>query len=182
MLLYNVVYVHKYACSLPLMWTLYVIMQAFSTGEYLKSLHWGHTSLNCLIKRQFKIPWISQHQPLRTQVRMWIKIASCYCVLITLERHISITNQPANTITGIIMWPGSLFFSDYVPTAALCRFWFHFFFFFFLYLHTNVWNVTTKPSWMSRHRFHEGRRGKWEEKLLISLPLACNFHPLSTAL
>lgn len=69
-------------------------------------------------------------------------------LLITLEHHISITNQPANTITGTIMWPGSPFFSDYVPTAALCHFWFHFFFFFFFCISTPTYG-------MSQQSLHE---------------------------
>lgn len=35
---------------------------------------------------------------------------------------------------------------------------------------------------MSKHRLGEKEEEKWEEKLLILLPLACNFHPLSTPL
>ena len=38
------------------------------------------------------------------------------------------------------------------------------FFFFFYYLHINVWNVTTKPSWMSKHKTQWGEEGKLEEK------------------
>lgn len=39
-----------------------------------------------------------------------------------------------------------------------------------LYFYTNVWNVTTKPSWMSKHRSEEKRRGNERKNCSFSSP------------
>lgn len=94
--------------------------------------------------------WISRHQPLRVQVKMWIQIASCDSVLITLKSH-----YPAKSCSL------ASFFSppNWHPVRLFC-----------FYRHTNVWSVTTKPSWMSKHRSYEETKGNGRKNCSFCFP------------
>lgn len=100
--------------------------------------------------------WISRHQPLRVQVKMWIQIASCDSVLITLKSHFS----SGMHLSCKIMQPGFLFFSSQLASCTT----------FCFYRHTNVWSVTTKPSWMSKHRSYEETKGNGRKNCSFCFP------------
>lgn len=142
---------------LPLKQMLYIPVWAFPFSEYLKAFaetRPHHPKWAC--KRLCWIPWISHHRPLRTQVKMWIKIGSCDGVLITLESGVSSAMRLACKSISLHNLPPSP-----LPIGIL-RIFFN--------LHTNVWNVTTKPSWMSKHRSDEERRGNGRKNCSFCFP------------
>lgn len=129
----------------------------------LKSLSLNHTitwmGLWKALQNSLNIP-----TTLRIQVKMWMLIGSYDSVLITLESCVSYGMQLAwkcislyNNVSGL-------------PFLLSCQLAFCTIFFIFFYLHTNVWSVTTKPSWMSKHRSDEERRGNGRKNCSFCFP------------